>query len=61
MVNVNNYDKNRYLWKIWKAGVYMVDNIKRTVKPLGKSAKQFIFSYFSTQTYVVGTQKNCLK
>ena len=37
LVYVNNYDKNRYLWKIWKAAVYMVDNIKRTIKPLVKS------------------------
>ena len=33
---------------------------KSLIRPLVKSAQQnFLFSYFSTKTYVVGSQKNC--
>ena len=52
----NTYSNNQY-YEVLKAIISIFENLYR---PLVKSAYQKKNSYFSTKTYVVGTQKNRL-
>ena len=48
-----------WIYILWK---YLDKNesLEKIYWPLVKSVIKNLFSYFSTKTYVVGTQKNCL-
>ena len=49
-----------YVCKQLTIALYFESENNLEVRTLVKSAYQKIFSYFSTKTYVVGTQKNLL-